>query len=247
MGQPKPRVIAAGVYGRGWDFCNAAWMAPEWRYGSFSTGTRPAAGPITSARPLKAEVKSEFLQLQSASLLVSKSGRAVLQQDQAASRRRNSLGQARGQLRRLHPARINPAWLCAMSLSPSRKIYLLDSSCSRIAVRRTASLRSPCRGHPRLQPRGKDVDGRNKSGHDELARTQIHRTPDRFVGSGRLAGLLGDLFTRIPALQRIENNEWPGHWRKNGAPRLLPGHKQTRPGYCAGSLGDHNLIGDVFS
>src|SRR3984885_2246334 len=39
MRQSKPRVIAAEVYGRGWDFCNAAWVAPEWRYGSLAAAT----------------------------------------------------------------------------------------------------------------------------------------------------------------------------------------------------------------
>src|SRR5580693_8141576 len=47
---------------------------------------------------------------------------------------------------------------------------LIASSCPRIAVRRTASLRSPMsRASTSLMPANKDVDGRNKSGHDELS------------------------------------------------------------------------------
>jgi hypothetical protein len=47
--------------------------------------------------------------------------------------------------------------------------YFSESSCPRIAVRRTASLRSPMwRPSTSLIPnRNKDVDGRNKSGHDK--------------------------------------------------------------------------------
>jgi hypothetical protein len=47
---------------------------------------------------------------------------------------------------------------------------LIASSCPRIAVQRTASLRSPMsRASTSLMPANKDVDGRNKSGHDELS------------------------------------------------------------------------------
>jgi hypothetical protein len=45
----------------------------------------------------------------------------------------------------------------------------MESSCPRIAVRRTASLRSAFVAgiHVLSSKQNKDVDGRNKSGHDE--------------------------------------------------------------------------------
>ena len=53
--QPKPRVIAAEVYGRGWDFCNAAWMAPERRYGSIATKPSGSSASLSVMPPIAIE------------------------------------------------------------------------------------------------------------------------------------------------------------------------------------------------
>jgi hypothetical protein len=71
-------------------------------------------------------------------------------------------------------------------------MYLIESSCPRIAVRRTASLRSPMsRASTSLMPANKDVDGRNKSGHDEpwcviAARLRGCAIPARSRGRGEM-------------------------------------------------------------